>query len=336
MTCILGLTNITCRWIKMCDKVQDGYADWITNAAKLAYPLLGKLLGWSVSQISCIIDQSYSITEEESERIAQIPQRTPEWYRIRNGWVIESKKVFRGTLVSSSVVGKILHHEGSYGPPDKFADGAEKMYPMLFKTQRGTAAEEATQQEFAIVLNQHLGPNVELSVEEVGIRVNPALPYCAASIDSKLHMLNTDTLEYSTGGLEMKCRGTPDAVPPQWIPKNYYDQLLISMYIYGWQQYWFVFHSKTVFSVELFEFDAMLWQKCLAIVDVWYWSNYWPTLVLAHCKMLVFDTTDPDGFQLTFVDEKQDAEMVFAWAKSHHLIDYLSTNVKRKPINSNC
>lgn len=302
------------------------YPDWINKASSLAYPILGKLMGWSLSHIKKVILESYSITEQESERIVNISQRTPGWFKVRNGWVDVEKQIFRGSLVSSSVVGKILGHEGNYGPPDLYEDGTESLYGMLFRTQRGTAAEPLTQQEFLIVLRAHLGPTVVLSADggdEVGIKINPDLPYCGASIDSKLHMLDTRTLEYTTAGLEMKARGTIDAQPPQWIPKNYYDQLAISMFIYKWQQYWFVFHSNATFSVESYEFDEAQWYRNLEIVDAWYWGNYWPTLVLAHSKKLQFGANDAFGFQLTFSDERKDAEMVFGWAKKNELIDYL-------------
>lgn len=292
------------------------YPTWVSKAANLAYPILGKLLGWSITKLQNVIWRSYTITEQESERIANMKQRTADWFRIRNGWVILDQEIFRGTLVSSSVVGKILKHEGSYGPPDLYEDGTEQKYGMLFRTQRGTAAEPATQEEFVLVAKQHFGPQYEVSVEEVGIKVSPALPYCAASIDTKIHMLDTETLEYSTAGLEMKCRGTPGTPPPKWIPKNYHDQLAISMFIYGWQKYWFIFHSDAVFSVQLFEFDAKQWAKNMDIVDAWYWGNYWPALVLAHCKKLRFDD---DCLKLTG-DERKDAENMFAWAKTHDVL----------------
>ena len=271
-----------------------------------------------------ILQRSYGIDDAESARILGMPQRCPGWYRVRDGWVDAKDLIFRGTLVSSSVVGKILGHEGNFGPQDKYDDGTESFYSMLIRTQRGTASESPTQHEFAIVLQQHVGEKVQICTEEVGILVRPDMPYLAASIDSQLHFLDSKTCKHTIGGLEMKTRGTLDISLPKWIKQSYHDQLGISMFLYKLEKYWFVFHGNDCFSVELFEFDEAQWLENLQIVNKWYWTNYWPTLVLVHTGKLVFADDDIEGIHL-IGDESKDAKAVFEWCKKNLLADHLAT-----------
>lgn len=305
------------------------YPPWVHTASGYAHTVLGKLLQWPEEKIKQVVFSSYGISLVESDRIVEVPQRSSEWKRIRAGWVELDKEIFRGTLVSSSVVGTILKHKDEFGPAKQYPDGTEQKYGMLFRTQRGTAYEGPTQEEFSLVMREHLGPDIEYSIEEVGLRVSPKLPYCAASIDSKIHMFNKITGEYSTAGLEMKCRGTKEALPPAWIPKSYYDQIMISMYIYGWDHYWFVFHSKSVFSVERFEFDPKTWSKYLACIDAWYWSNYWPTLVLVYLGIFTIEGIDISCSG----EENSTMEKIFNWSLKNDISNALgSMNLKKKDI----
>lgn len=307
---------------------------WVDDALKYAAPIMRHHLNWDEEKTRRVIVDSYQIDEAESNRISAIPQRSEEWHRIRGGWVDNDKDIFRGSLVSSSVAGDILGHKGVF-PKKIREDGSDDLYGFYINTQRGTAAEPFIREEFKVVLKEHLGHHILVNIEEVGIQVPTKLPWMAASPDGLLHLFDTIKKKYYNGGLEMKNIGSPDNPVYKFIKHDYYDQVILAMHILqlrgykGLDEYWFVCHSKDVFSVEKFLFNEKYWNEQMAILTRWYWQCYWPTLVLFHKSVLKFDNECKDGIVQTG-NYTKDYKSIVDWAILHDIEDYL---IKAKQLN---
>jgi hypothetical protein len=119
-----------------------------------------------------------------------------------------------------------------------------------------------------------------VSIKEVGLQVCMNYPFMAASPDGIIDICDPDTQNHYRGGLEMKCRGDADALPPKIIPEDYYDQCQHTCAVLGLKEYTFVFYSMNLVSIEFFRFDSQAWDRHFVAVQNYYWSKLWPAILL--------------------------------------------------------
>jgi hypothetical protein len=180
---------------------------WLVDATRRAWPILKRFgpsstlttkdqvfttLWSSPLQVAKCLFDSYGLTRRDAKIFAELPQRTPPWYLIRDGWVtpefvafleslnntstaaataiapwshwVENPPVIRAPETSSSIVGQVIGKKRGY-----VADGGLKAHGemlfgkaaidasdearMLAATQRGTAMEPTIMEETELTLN---------------------------------------------------------------------------------------------------------------------------------------------------------------------------------------
>lgn len=286
---------------------------WIHDAAKLAYKSLNQLnpdMIWDLKVIQTWIHDSYSMSEQDRIRIYKTPQRTPEWFKFRDGHLqiqgqpipndesdsnqIADKTITRAPIITSSIAGRILGHEDGY-KRDRAKIAKEMLWSELKPTftpmvqamlDRGTASESITMEYTVMHLMEMYKskyPNIQIGITEVGLVVDRQYPFMAASPDGIIHFYDPDTNTYWQSGLEMKARGTPWLQPYPTIPHKYFDQIQHAMAIIGLKDYHFVCYANGCIQFEVYKFDHNQWKESMKSFQKFYWITLWPAAVLkAH------------------------------------------------------
>lgn len=250
---------------------------------------------FTLAFIAVCIHHAYHTPPSMEQAIRLMPQRTPAWFQIRNGWSDAKAHLYRGPLISSSVAACALKNK----------DGYRKSHIALLKeqvwhefvprpegaiftayTQRGTAMEPTIQmydraiwQKYATVV----WPKAQVQIEEVGLHICMTDPWMAASPDGRIHVFSPDDGKLAVGYLEMKCRGAKNSVPYEVINDEYYDQCQHTMALVGVDEYSFVCHSGTSYAFEVYRFDEEAWARHYVRMRQYYWRKLWPRVVMrAH------------------------------------------------------
>lgn len=278
-------------WIK--EAILTSSATLALVPSTMATPLLSRHTSSQEALAACIWS-SYAIDDDMRQIVSGTEQRVPFWHTMRNGWLSPENGIFRGKLVSSSIAGDLLKHKKVYTKsetPVLQRDGSPSLHTMYVNTQRGTASEPPIRQEFQVVCQSFYGPDAILSIDEVGLQISKQHPWTAASPDGIVRVMDTKKLAlgqspYHQSGLEMKCRGGERMLPYVMVPHDYFDQMCHTMQILGLQDYWFACHSTTMLQVDYYRYNAEYWNPQLKKLEVWYWRNYWPTIVMLYTGAL--------------------------------------------------
>lgn len=283
---------------------------WMRDAAKIAHKSLCQLKPdtiWNMPTIQAWIEKSYTMTEADRRAIYHTPQRTPAWFKFRDGHAqlkgqpddqdltrVYEETLIRAPIITSSIAGKILGHEEGY-KRDRTKVCREMLWTELKPSftpvvqamlDRGTACEKITIDYTIMHLLQHYRqqyPRIQIWITEVGLVVDKTFPFMAASPDGIVHFYDPDRNLYWQSGLEMKCRGMAYLEPYPVIPHKYLDQIQHAMAILGLKDYHFVCYANHTIQFEVYRFDAQEWQKSMEIFQHYYWTHLWPAAVLkAH------------------------------------------------------
>lgn len=280
---------------------------WVQLAATYAYESIQRwgppaiTCQWPLIRVARMLHISYAVDSDEFKRIALLPQRSPEWLRLRAGWADMSdadinKWVVRAPLVSSSVVSEVLGHKKGYIRNTSAALleqmwSIKKVFPTFvqFSTQRGTACEPLVMELTCEVLQaivRKKWPRATVTIREVGLQVCMNHPNMAVSSDGTIEIYNPDTRTLYYWALEMKVKAVEASGPYPVIKPEYYDQVQHTCAVLGLDEYVFVCLSSDNLSVEFFKFDAVAWARHFGAIQKFYWRQLWPCVWMKHMTLL--------------------------------------------------
>ena len=285
---------------------------WTLEAVRRAWPTCVRFMtrekmltrcGWTEPRhMAQTLLKSYGVTRQTIRDIAKLPQRSPEWYLTREGFVLLEHGIFRGCLISSSTVGEWLGDKYGYKSNDKgeIKLHYEVLYGKLFNdadpmtsilTQRGTAMEPLIMAQLMLVLLLLIyyvfgDYTVQIMATEVGLEVCYDDPNIGVSSDGRLSILVPSCKKVFHFGNEMKCKGDPWSDPYDQIKPEYFDQTQLTMYVQKYPYYFFTCHSARGFTVEMYAFQHAWFMEQLKVLRRRYWGWYWPTFVMKSLGML--------------------------------------------------
>lgn len=284
---------------------------WTLEATRRAWPTcvrfmtrakMLELCGWKEPRdMALTLLRSYGVTQEEIKYVAtQMPQRSPEWYAVREGFVLLDQGIYRGVLISSSTVGEWLgdkytfkadkglkvHNQALYGK--KYDD---EDVQMAILTQRGTAMEGMIMEQAVLALLNLIRKvygdfTVIIQATEVGLEVCYEEPNIGVSSDGRVSITIPDLKITYHFGLEMKCRGDPWMEPYVEIKPEYFDQIQLTMHVQKLPRYLFTCHSAMGFTFEVYQLQRAWWPEQLRLLRRRYWGAYYPTFVMKAHNLL--------------------------------------------------
>lgn len=315
---------------------------WAKRPSEMSFCTLNQLIPDQVSKEKLFLSivRSFDFQDRYINMVTNFAQRTPPWYLTKEGWISMSLNIIRPYMLSSSNVGDQLGHKKKYDGPQKEIlnkDGSESKFMFHILTQRGTASEPFTRENFKLIASQFYGENVIMNVDEEGMKIDKKRPYTSASPDGILKMVDTNAENisemYLTSGMEMKCIGMEGKPPYGYIPHQYYDQITHTMNVFGFKDYWFICHSSESFEVEYYKYNHSYWENQISIYEEWYWKNYWPTVYLLHCGYF-FDLFKKSGMKIEQVNVFLRAHPFVAKLFSSLNVDFSSYIVEKQEANA--
>lgn len=292
---------------------------WVLRVAPLAHASLQQLLPvqdtalkarFSLYTVVQSIYRSYHTTDAMEEGVRLMPQRSPLWYKIRNGWSDPDKLIFRAPLISSSLCGMVLQHKKDYTSShvkllkeqvwfDARDDPSKPMDAFAIRAlQRGTAMEPTIMESTRCIIQaecQAAFPKCYVQIQEVGLHICLDDPWMAASPDGIVTCYDPDSGTLYRSGDEMKCCANNPSEPYRVNKPEYYDQCQHTMALLGFDEYVFVCHATESFGFETYTFDAEAWARHYEYIKMYYWKKLWPRVVLRALGLLDDeDTTSPN------------------------------------------
>lgn len=228
------------------------------------------------------------VTDEEIQKIKNFNQRTPEWFKARNGVINHEIKCYIPPRLTASKVATALHHnkkETSHSlllsliwpeQQKKFNSFAKKIM------DKGTAYETLVVKNVTMTLNSKFKSKKfqnQVWVEDVGLLVNKNYPWIAASSDGLIHIFDTDLETEIFSGLEIKVPG--NSKPYKKIPHEYYDQIMCAMYILQLKDYYFACYTPYETHISHYEYNEDYWEsECMPKLELFYWSQVIPSWIM--------------------------------------------------------
>ena len=289
---------------------------WVLRVAPIAHAALQQLLPrnaleakakFTLKHVALSIYASYHTEASMEEAVRLMPQRSPMWYKIRNGWCDVENDIFRAPLISSSLCGMILQHKDDYKTNHIkllkeqvwFDCKEDPSVPMdafgIRALQRGTAMEPSIMEYTKCIVQRECQlamPKCSVEIQEVGLHICLSDPWMAASPDGIVTCYDPDTSILYRTGLEMKCRAIRPSVPYPVIKPEYYDQCQHTMALLGFEEYIFVCHGSESFGFETYTFDKKAWERHYEALKAYYWKKLWPRVVLRALGFLDDNTID--------------------------------------------
>lgn len=229
------------------------------------------------------------VTDDQIETIKNFNQRTPGWFKARNGVIDYEKKDYVPPRLTASRSGTGLRHNKKetqnklllnlIWPEDQkksFNSFAKKIM------DKGTAYETLVVKNVTMTLNSKFKSQKfenQIWIEDVGLVVNKKYPWIAASSDGLIHVYDNDLETEILSGLEIKVPGNNR--PYKKIPHEYYDQIMCAMYILQLKDYYFACYTPHETHISHYEYDEDYWEsECMPKLELFYWSQVIPSWIM--------------------------------------------------------
>lgn len=248
-----------------------------------------------------LVTKCLVLSPADIEAVRQSPQRSPSWFRARNGCADLENEDIRPPLLTGSVLGAILGHN-SYMSEDavlreKITD--LRKAPSSFGQnimRKGTAWEPLQQKLVQIKLQGDLRANpktshVCLTIVNDNLRIAPRDQWMAVSPDGIIRTFDPLTGIATEGGLEMK---TPAFNIYDKIKPDYYDQIQSTMYVLGYKTYTFTCYTARALQIETYAYDAEYWEgRCMPAAFEFFFYHLYPMYLLKVYNRLCPETMIP-------------------------------------------
>lgn len=246
-----------------------------------------ELFGLNRQEIECKISsftETLQVNEQDIKRIMEIPQRTPEWLKMRSC-----------RLTASNYGSAVGHH--SKNPPEKLI---ENMLWGTFKGNEATKWGNDNEPVAALIYENFMRKMVEdskgkykqVTFQYPGLIICKKYPWLAVSpdglvcVDGKWHLLEIKCpFGYKRNGLY------------KHIPHYYYDQIQGIMGILNLPFCDFIVWSPDKTHIRRYPFDASYWKQVMfPKLQQFYMEQFLPRYILKQENLLKPGCIDPDLF----------------------------------------
>lgn len=242
---------------------------------------------YRVEDVKNLITNLY-VNEEQIENIKNFNQRTPDWFKARNGIIDHETKCYIPPRLTASRVGTILHHNKKETTHNLLLNliwpEQQKNFNSFAKKimDKGTAYETLVVKNVTMTLNSKFKSQKfqnQIWVEDVGLLVNKNYPWIAASSDGLIHIFDTDLETENFSGLEIKVPG--NSKPYKKIPHEYYDQIMCAMYILQLKDYYFACYTPHETHISHYYYNEEYWEsESMPQLEIFYWSQVIPSWIM--------------------------------------------------------